>query len=111
MRFGKVGCAGILQVPYPTNTQPLTTTGFPCLTPKLFDPSTPTLLPLTWDLPTQVRNPELRPVVLEKGGEEVLRAIKDTHPKDCGDVAAAALRDLGLENYGSTMVTDSSYDA
>jgi armadillo repeat-containing protein 6 len=45
-----------------------------------------------------VRNPELRPQVLSKGAEELLRAAKKAHP-GCRDVASAALRDLGLDNY------------
>jgi hypothetical protein len=47
----------------------------------------------------QVRNPELRPIVLDKGSEELVRMAKRLHPKTCGDVGAAALRDMGLDNY------------
>lgn len=46
-----------------------------------------------------VRNPENRPAILEKGAEGLLRQAKTKHPKTCGDVGAAALRDLGLDNY------------
>ena len=46
-----------------------------------------------------VRNPDLRPQVLSKGVEALLRAAKKAHPGPCGDVASAALRDLGLDNY------------
>lgn len=46
-----------------------------------------------------VRNPELRPQFLEKGAEGLLRQAKRSNMGDCGDVSAAALRDLGLENY------------
>jgi hypothetical protein len=45
------------------------------------------------------RNPELRPGYLEKGVEPLLRAAKRAHPSSCKDVGAAALRDLGLDNY------------
>lgn len=46
-----------------------------------------------------VRNAELRPLFLEKGVEGLLRVAKRCHVRDCGDVGAAALRDLGLDNY------------
>lgn len=46
-----------------------------------------------------VRTPELRPAFLDKGAEDLLRAIKARHTNKCKDVAAAALRDLGLDNY------------
>lgn len=46
-----------------------------------------------------VRTPELRPSFLEKGAEDLLRAIKARHPSKCKDVGYAALRDLGLDNY------------
>lgn len=45
------------------------------------------------------RNPELRPAYLERGAEALLRAAKAAHPAACKDVGAAALRDLGLDNY------------
>lgn len=45
-----------------------------------------------------VRCPELRPQLLERGAEPLLRSIKRAHPS-CADVGSAALRDLGLENY------------
>ena len=52
------------------------------------------------------RSPELRPVILlsskEQGGhcvEALLRAARDRYPEACGDVGAAALRDLGCEDY------------
>ncbi|KAG2434650.1 hypothetical protein HXX76_007544 [Chlamydomonas incerta] len=45
------------------------------------------------------RNPELRPAYLERGAEALLRAAKVAHPAACKDVGAAALRDLGLDNY------------
>ena len=46
-----------------------------------------------------VRNLELRPVFLGQDAEALLRAAKRLHPKTCSDVGAAALRDLGLDNY------------
>ncbi|WIA28447.1 hypothetical protein OEZ86_010991 [Tetradesmus obliquus] len=46
-----------------------------------------------------VRNPELRPGFLAAGAEELLRAVKVLFPAACKDVASAALRDLGLDNY------------
>lgn len=46
-----------------------------------------------------VRNAHLRPVFLEKGVEARLRSAKAAHPASCKDVGAAALRDLGLDNY------------
>mmetsp|Transcript_20935 Transcript_20935/g.45788 ORF Transcript_20935/g.45788 Transcript_20935/m.45788 type:complete len:493 (-) Transcript_20935:195-1673(-) len=48
-----------------------------------------------------VRNPELRPPMLEKGVEQLIRGIKRTHGKAVADVASAALRDLGLDNYNN----------
>ncbi|KAK9915509.1 hypothetical protein WJX75_000068 [Coccomyxa subellipsoidea] len=45
------------------------------------------------------RNPELRPAVLEKGAEPFLRRAKVAHPATCDDVGAAALRDLGFDDY------------
>ncbi|EFJ47195.1 hypothetical protein VOLCADRAFT_105247 [Volvox carteri f. nagariensis] len=45
------------------------------------------------------RNPELRPLFLERGAEALLRAAKAAHPASCRDVGSAALRDLGLDNY------------
>lgn len=45
-----------------------------------------------------VRNPENRPISLEKGLEPLLRKAKDTHAL-CKDVASAALRDIGIEDY------------
>ncbi|GAX81213.1 hypothetical protein CEUSTIGMA_g8645.t1 [Chlamydomonas eustigma] len=50
------------------------------------------------------RNVELRPVILEKGAEALLRQAQAKHPNKCQDVGAAALRDLGLEDYGTTLV-------
>ena len=46
-----------------------------------------------------VRNPELRSVALATSAEASLRLAKKNHPKHCGDVATAALRDLGCDNY------------
>eukprot|EP00878_Enallax_costatus_P033258 GHUV01036665.1.p1 GENE.GHUV01036665.1~~GHUV01036665.1.p1 ORF type:complete len:148 (+),score=72.61 GHUV01036665.1:261-704(+) len=46
-----------------------------------------------------VRNPELRPVLLAANAEELLRSVKTLFPSSCKDVASAALRDLGLDNY------------
>ena len=55
------------------------------------------------------RNPELRPVLLswssgEQGDngdkiEPLLREARDRYPDACGDVGAAALRDLGCDDY------------
>ena len=47
----------------------------------------------------QVRNTELRPVLLEKGAEAAVRMAKSAFPSTCKDVGSAALRDLGLEDY------------
>jgi hypothetical protein len=46
-----------------------------------------------------VRNPELRPGFLAAGAEDLLRSVKLLFPGSCKDVASAALRDLGLDNY------------
>ncbi|EEH56071.1 uncharacterized protein MICPUCDRAFT_40627 [Micromonas pusilla CCMP1545] len=46
-----------------------------------------------------VRNPENVPLVLATRAEALLRAAKRNHPSDCVDVASAAMRDLGCENY------------
>ena len=46
-----------------------------------------------------VRNPELRSVALATSAEASLRLAKRNHPRHCGDVATAALRDLGCDNY------------
>lgn len=46
-----------------------------------------------------VRNPELRPGFLAAGSEGLLRGVKAVFPGACKDVASAALRDLGLDNY------------
>ncbi|KAF8072541.1 ARMC6 [Scenedesmus sp. PABB004] len=48
-----------------------------------------------------VRNPELRPAFLAAGVEELLRGARAAFPGACKDVAAAALRDLGLDNYNN----------
>ena len=45
------------------------------------------------------RNPEVRPALLERGADALLRAAKRAHPAACADVGSAALRDLGAENY------------
>jgi hypothetical protein len=34
-----------------------------------------------------------------RGAEAIIRQARSQHPKTCGDVGAAALRDLGLDNY------------
>lgn len=47
------------------------------------------------------RSPQLRPALLEKGCERHLRAAKAAHPATCADVGAAALRDLGFDNYNT----------
>ena len=46
-----------------------------------------------------VRNPELRAVALSTTAEASLRSAKKNHPAACADVATAALRDLGCDNY------------
>jgi hypothetical protein len=46
-----------------------------------------------------VRNPELRPGFLAAGVEDLLRSVKLLFAGSCKDVASAALRDLGLDNY------------
>ena len=45
------------------------------------------------------RNLELRPLMLERGADALLRAAKAAHPATCNDVGSAALRDLGAANY------------
>jgi hypothetical protein len=45
------------------------------------------------------RNPEVRPLLRDRGAEPLLRAAKQAHPSLCTDVGSAALRDLGSENY------------
>jgi len=45
------------------------------------------------------RNLELRPLMLERGAEALLRSAKAAHPGTCTDVGSAALRDLDAENY------------
>jgi hypothetical protein len=39
-----------------------------------------------------------RPIILEKGLEPLIRKAKASH-ESCKDVASAALRDLGFDNY------------
>ena len=46
-----------------------------------------------------VRNTHLRQPMLQRGVEPVLRGAKKL--TDCGDVALAALRDLGLDDYNA----------
>jgi hypothetical protein len=46
------------------------------------------------------RNLEVRAALLERGAEPLLRSLKAAYPA-CGEVAAAALRDLGIEDYNS----------
>ncbi len=45
------------------------------------------------------RNPDVRPMLRERGAEPLLRAAKRAHPALCADVGSAALRDLGADNY------------
>ncbi len=45
------------------------------------------------------RSPELRGTVLAAGAEPLLRTAQRRHRATCADVGAAALRDLGLDNY------------
>ncbi|KAK9843790.1 hypothetical protein WJX81_006589 [Elliptochloris bilobata] len=45
------------------------------------------------------RSPELRAPLLAAGAEPLLRAAQRRHPAACAEVGAAALRDLGLEDY------------
>ena len=45
------------------------------------------------------RAPELRAVALATTAESSLRAAKRNHPRACADVATAALRDLGCDDY------------
>ncbi|KAL3155515.1 hypothetical protein ABBQ38_011067 [Trebouxia sp. C0009 RCD-2024] len=47
------------------------------------------------------RNPELRPVVLDKGAEPLLRSAKQMFAQSCGDVGSAALRDLDIQDYNT----------
>ena len=47
------------------------------------------------------RNPELRPMVLDKGAEPLLRSAKTMFPQSCGDVGSAALRDLDIQDYNT----------
>eukprot|EP00850_Spirogloea_muscicola_P008167 SM000043S15795 [mRNA] locus=s43:249986:253148:+ [translate_table: standard] len=48
-----------------------------------------------------VRNPENRPLILERGLEDLIRAAKRNHKQACKDAGAAALRDLGLDDYNA----------
>eukprot|EP00879_Flechtneria_rotunda_P031185 GHRR01034045.1.p2 GENE.GHRR01034045.1~~GHRR01034045.1.p2 ORF type:complete len:199 (+),score=118.64 GHRR01034045.1:519-1115(+) len=48
-----------------------------------------------------VRNPALRPGFLAANAEQLLRSVKGLFPASCKDVASAALRDLGLDNYNA----------
>lgn len=48
-----------------------------------------------------VRNLDLRPRILEQDAEAAIRAAREAHPKQCHDLAFAALRDLGLD-YSDT---------
>lgn len=43
------------------------------------------------------RVPNMREAYLEEGFEEIFRNARAQHPKTCGDVGSAVLRDLGLE--------------
>lgn len=45
------------------------------------------------------RSTALRPILLNKGVEPLLRQAKKLFPEACHDVGSAALRDLGIENY------------
>ncbi len=45
------------------------------------------------------RSPDLRDLLLAAGAEALLRAAKRRYPAACADVGAAALRDLGLDDY------------
>mmetsp|Transcript_45481 Transcript_45481/g.144664 ORF Transcript_45481/g.144664 Transcript_45481/m.144664 type:complete len:85 (-) Transcript_45481:15-269(-) len=48
------------------------------------------------------RSPDLRPALLEKGVEATLRAAKVGPARNqCTDVASAALRDLGFDDYNA----------
>lgn len=47
------------------------------------------------------RCPQLRPALLEKGVERHLRRAKLAYPATCADVGAAALRDLGFDDYNA----------
>jgi hypothetical protein len=47
------------------------------------------------------RNPEIRPLLIDKGLEDFVRQAKSMHPVQCGDVGAAALRDMGCDNYNN----------
>ena len=47
-----------------------------------------------------VRTPENVPLILNNtDAEALLRLSKKNHPKECVDVASAAMRDLGCDNY------------
>ena len=47
------------------------------------------------------RSPQLRPAVLKKECERYLRQAKQEYPLACADVGAAALRDLGFDDYNA----------
>jgi len=47
------------------------------------------------------RSPELRPALLEAGAEALLRTTKQVFGQVCSEAAAAALRDLGVDNYNA----------
>ncbi|KAH9317877.1 hypothetical protein KI387_019646 [Taxus chinensis] len=49
-----------------------------------------------------VRNPENRPLILEKGLENLIRIAKANH-EGCKDAAISALRDLGLDDYNLSL--------
>ena len=44
---------------------------------------------------------------MDRGAEPLLRGAQQRHPGTCQDVGAAALRDLGLSDYGTTLVSSS----
>mmetsp|Transcript_6902 Transcript_6902/g.23754 ORF Transcript_6902/g.23754 Transcript_6902/m.23754 type:complete len:505 (-) Transcript_6902:571-2085(-) len=48
-----------------------------------------------------VRSAKVREVLLKGGMEAVVRRVKERHADQCGDVCAAALRDMGLADYNA----------
>ncbi|QDZ21557.1 hypothetical protein HOP50_06g40840 [Chloropicon primus] len=46
-----------------------------------------------------VRSAKVKALLLKAGMEKQVRAIQEQHQKICNDVAIAALRDMGVENY------------
>ena len=46
-----------------------------------------------------VRSAKIKQLMQKQGMETHLRQIRERHAKTCTDVASAALRDMGVDNY------------